>query len=135
MLPHSNTARWSFLEANAHRPDVQEQIRDAIRAGTIRVIPEGAGVKIVPTGAARIKAGGSVITPNMPGMPEHFGSEPHDAGTEPRGLRHLIARPVAGQDSGRVRVVSPAGVGGGWRRQRTKANARLAGRASPRTAS
>ena len=57
MLPQSDTAYWSSLEANAHRPDVQEQIREAIRAGTIRVIPEGAGVKIVPTGAARMEAG------------------------------------------------------------------------------
>jgi hypothetical protein len=42
---------WAELEANAHRPEVQRQIRDAIRQGTIRVAPVGGDrIKIIPTG-------------------------------------------------------------------------------------
>jgi hypothetical protein len=30
---------WSDLEAESHRDDVRERIRDAVRAGTVRVRP------------------------------------------------------------------------------------------------
>jgi hypothetical protein len=50
MVPQPDAARLSHLQANAHRPDVQELIRQAIRAGAIRVVPRGAGIAIVPDG-------------------------------------------------------------------------------------
>lgn len=34
---------WQWLQENAHRPEIQERIRRAIRQGTIRVRPSPAG--------------------------------------------------------------------------------------------
>jgi len=42
-------ARWRYLEANADREDVQEEINWEIRRGTIRVVPAPGGrIRIIP---------------------------------------------------------------------------------------
>jgi len=49
-MSHSaDEAYWRELESNAHRPEIQELIRQEIQAGAIRVRPgrEG-GIRIVP---------------------------------------------------------------------------------------
>jgi hypothetical protein len=47
---HSDQSRWKALERNAHRPDVQDLIRQEIRNGTIRVVPDlKGGIRIIPT--------------------------------------------------------------------------------------
>jgi hypothetical protein len=43
MTHSANEPYWRDLESNAHRPEVQEQIREEIRSGTIRVRPNGEG--------------------------------------------------------------------------------------------
>lgn len=44
MLPTTNEDRsWHWLQNNAHRPEIQERIRRAIRQGSIRVRPTPAG--------------------------------------------------------------------------------------------
>ena len=50
MVPQPDAARLSHLQANAHRTDVQEEIRREIHAGTVRVVPLGTGIAIVPAG-------------------------------------------------------------------------------------
>jgi hypothetical protein len=48
MTPYARDPRWDALQAQAHRPDVQEQIRREIRKGTIRVRPAaGGGIRIL----------------------------------------------------------------------------------------
>ena len=49
MPPQSHSARWAYLQDNAHRPDVQVQIRKAIQVGVIRVVSSGDGITIIPT--------------------------------------------------------------------------------------
>ena len=45
----ADEGNWSDLESNAHRPEVQEQIRHAIKCGTIRVHPKSDGlIRIEP---------------------------------------------------------------------------------------
>ena len=40
---------WRIWEAGADRPAIQEQIRNEIRKGTIRVVPApGGGIRIIP---------------------------------------------------------------------------------------
>lgn len=49
MMPYVKESRWETLQANAHRPEVQEMIRREIRKGTIRVRPAvGGGIRILP---------------------------------------------------------------------------------------
>ena len=49
MAYSEDEARWRYLESNAHRPEVQEHIRHAIKSGTIRVHPNSAGrIRIEP---------------------------------------------------------------------------------------
>jgi hypothetical protein len=44
-----DAARLEHLQANAHLPEVQEEIRRGIRLGTIRVVPmPGGGIRIIP---------------------------------------------------------------------------------------
>lgn len=43
MAHWADAARWRDLESNAHRPEVQEHIRRAIKSGTIRVHPNSNG--------------------------------------------------------------------------------------------
>jgi hypothetical protein len=53
MVPRPSDARLRWLEANAHRPEVQDEVRQEILKGTIRVIPApGDGVRIIPVRAA-----------------------------------------------------------------------------------
>lgn len=53
MTPYVRDSRWATLQANAHRPEVQEQIRREIRKGTIRVRPSsGGGIRILPDARA-----------------------------------------------------------------------------------
>jgi hypothetical protein len=48
MTPYVKESRWDALQANAHRPEIQEQIRREIRKGTIRVRPAtGGGIRIL----------------------------------------------------------------------------------------
>jgi hypothetical protein len=51
MIHRTDEARWRDLESIAHRPEIQELIRQEIQNGTIRVRPkpEG-GIRIVPVG-------------------------------------------------------------------------------------
>jgi hypothetical protein len=49
MVYSEDEARWRYLESNAHRPEVQEYIRHAIKSGTIQVHPNSGGrIRIVP---------------------------------------------------------------------------------------
>lgn len=51
MMPYVKLkeSRWVTLQANAHRPEVQAQIRREIRKGNIRVRPAaGGGIRILP---------------------------------------------------------------------------------------
>jgi len=49
MAYSEDEARWRYLESNAHRPEVQEYIRQAIKSGTIQVHPNSGGrIRIVP---------------------------------------------------------------------------------------
>jgi len=49
MTQSADLAYWRDLEANAHRPEVQELIREEIQSGTIRVRPGGDGrIRIMP---------------------------------------------------------------------------------------
>jgi hypothetical protein len=49
MTQSADDAYWRDLEANAHRPEVQELIREQIQSGTIRVCPKGeSGIRIMP---------------------------------------------------------------------------------------
>ncbi len=49
MAQSADDAYWRDLEANAHRPDIQEIIREEIQSGTIRVCPKGkSGIRIMP---------------------------------------------------------------------------------------
>jgi hypothetical protein len=51
MTQSADDAYWRDLEANAHRPEVQELIREEIQSGTIRVCPKGkSGIRIMPIG-------------------------------------------------------------------------------------
>jgi hypothetical protein len=55
-----NESHRDYLEANADKPEVQEEIRLEIRAGTIRVIPwpgRPDWIRIVP-----VRSGGSEST-------------------------------------------------------------------------
>lgn len=55
MPPRSTIFRWEVLEANAHRPEVQERIREEIRRGTIRVRPlPGGGIQIMPVRSSEV---------------------------------------------------------------------------------
>ena len=48
MTPYARDPRWDALQAQADRPEVQEQIRREIRKGTIRVRPAaGGGIRIL----------------------------------------------------------------------------------------
>jgi hypothetical protein len=52
MVPPPGETRLRWLEANAHRPEVQETIRREISRGSIRVIPtDRGGIRIVPVRA------------------------------------------------------------------------------------
>jgi len=56
MTQSADDAYWRDLEANAHRPEVQELIREEIQSGTIRVRPGGDGrIRIVPIGMPEIE--------------------------------------------------------------------------------
>ena len=47
MRPSDARLRW--LEANAHLPEVQEQIRREVVKGTMRVIPtRSGGIRLIP---------------------------------------------------------------------------------------
>ena len=49
MTQSADDAYWRDLETNAHRPEVQELIREEIQRGTIRVRPSRDGrIRIVP---------------------------------------------------------------------------------------
>jgi hypothetical protein len=49
MKLQSTDARWNALQAEAHRPESQEIIRQEITKGTIRVVPgPGGGIRIIP---------------------------------------------------------------------------------------
>jgi hypothetical protein len=49
MTPPESKPDWKELEAEADRPEIQQQIREAIRRGVIRVLPAGPGkIRIVP---------------------------------------------------------------------------------------
>jgi hypothetical protein len=49
MTAHSNHARLAHLQANAHQPNVQVEIRREIGKGTIRVAPTSdGGIRIIP---------------------------------------------------------------------------------------
>jgi hypothetical protein len=51
MMPREEAIHWVALQRRAHRPEVQEQIRAAIRAGLIRVVPSRErGIRIIPAG-------------------------------------------------------------------------------------
>jgi hypothetical protein len=53
MVAPPGEARLRWLEANAHRPEVQETIRREIARGRIRVIPTASGrIRIVPVWAS-----------------------------------------------------------------------------------
>jgi len=53
MTPYVRDSRWQALQAQADRPEVQEQIRHEIRRGTIRVRPAvGGGIRILPDARA-----------------------------------------------------------------------------------
>jgi hypothetical protein len=49
-MPHrSDESRWRDLESDAHLPEVQDNIREEIQNGMIRVQPKpGGGICIVP---------------------------------------------------------------------------------------
>jgi hypothetical protein len=49
MTQSADDAYWCDLESNAHRPEVQELIREEIQSGTIRVCPKGeSAIRIMP---------------------------------------------------------------------------------------
>ena len=50
MSLHPDHSRWKALEREAHRPEVQDLIRQEIRNGAIRVVPDlKGGIRIIPT--------------------------------------------------------------------------------------
>jgi hypothetical protein len=82
MRPTGENQRWRALEAGAHLPKVQEQIRREIRKGTIRVVPEGnAGIRIVPVWA---------LAPELADSRRHTIVDPY--GNSGRGARMEPAR-------------------------------------------
>ena len=49
MAHSADESHWRDLEANAHRPEVQEHIRHAIKSRKIRVLPNSnGGIRILP---------------------------------------------------------------------------------------
>ena len=47
--PAPSRVPWEALQAEAHRPEIQQRIRRAIAAGVIRVLPDSdGGLRIVP---------------------------------------------------------------------------------------
>jgi hypothetical protein len=49
MSPSREAAHWEALQARAHLPEAQEEIRREIRRGVIRVVPAaGGGIRIIP---------------------------------------------------------------------------------------
>jgi hypothetical protein len=101
MHPEPDAGSWGLLEANAHRPEVQERIGRAIRAGTIRVVPtrEG-GIRILPDGAPE---DGRLPAPPAPFAPP--------AGSMPQpGIRAEDLRPIR---LGAIRSRMTARCGGG----------------------
>jgi len=52
-MPKSKDAHWAWLEANAHREEVQREIQEEIRRRSIRVVPTpDGGLQILPGEAA-----------------------------------------------------------------------------------
>ena len=59
MVPLRREDDWRRWEATADRPEIQDLIRRAIRAGTIRVAPaRGGGIRILSGMPARGSAAG-----------------------------------------------------------------------------
>jgi hypothetical protein len=71
MTQSADDAYWRDLEANAHRPEVQELIREEIQNGTIRVRPNGEGrIRIVPIGMPENEEPIEVGVPPAPSQDE-----------------------------------------------------------------
>jgi hypothetical protein len=71
MTQSADDAYWRDLEANAHRPEVQELIREEIQNGTIRVRPNGEGrIRVVPIGMPEIEEPIEVRVPPAPSQDE-----------------------------------------------------------------
>ncbi len=86
MAQSPDDAYWRDLEANSHRPDVQEIIREEIRSGTIRVCPKGvSGIRIMPVD---MPESGKPIEVELPSAPSEEEASP--SGKAP--LRGRIAR-------------------------------------------
>jgi hypothetical protein len=86
MTYSADEAYWRDLESNAHRPEVQELIRQEIQSGTIRVRPgrEG-GIRIVPMAMSESGEPAEVGAPPAPPQDE---ANPSKRGA----LRGRIAR-------------------------------------------